>query len=113
LEAAGMRPEPAVDIASALAVLARADAPGAPFSLVLVGEGVVARAGANFTALLARKPAAAKFVLLAPLGASSGAQAGFDAVLSKPVRQRELVQCLWRLVAPDSYQAAEAARPVV
>jgi signal transduction histidine kinase/CheY-like chemotaxis protein/HPt (histidine-containing phosphotransfer) domain-containing protein len=103
LEEAGLRPVPASDRDSAQAALTDAAASGAPIRLALVDEVLHGPTADG---------AATKFVLLAPFGAS-GAQPGCDAILTKPVRQRELVRCLWRLLAPHSYEASERARPAL
>jgi len=53
------------------------------------------------TAALTRaraRPAAPRFVLLAPLGLAAAPPAGFDAILSKPVRRQQLYACLSGLV---------------
>jgi len=110
LAAAGLQVEPAHDAESVRAALARAAASGAPITLALLDEEAVRETG-GLAGWFDGSTGAMKRVLLAPLATPSSAQAGFDAILTKPVRQRELVQCLWRLAAPESFAASERARP--
>jgi len=100
LEAEGAETGEAVDGASALAALVSADAVDAPFDVVLLdhmmpgmsGEMVAAKIRAN--AALAQP----RIVLASSIGESwrteRAAKAGFDAVLTKPIRHQMLVDTL-------------------
>jgi len=63
------------------------------------------------------RPATPRLVLLAPLGLAAAPPAGFDAILSKPVRRQQLSACVGGLVpaqpppAAAASAAAAAARP--
>src|SRR5581483_10495052 len=107
LEGAGVAAEAVRDMGEARAAIARAAATGRPFAVALLDEDAM-RAADAAAELRVGAAGAMKRVLLVPLGASSGAYPGYDAVLTRPVRQRELVPCLWRLAAPDSYAAAHS-----
>jgi len=102
LEALGCAVEPCPDEAAFIAALAEATAPAIALVDVRLLTGPL-------TAALARaraRPGAPRFVLLAPLGLAAAPPAGFDAILSKPVRRQQLYACLSGLV-----DAAPAAPP--
>jgi two-component system, sensor histidine kinase and response regulator len=57
------------------------------------------------------RPGAPRLVLLAPLGLAAAPPAGFDAILSKPVRRQQLYRCVGGLVAAEPAPTAVAAAP--
>jgi PAS domain S-box-containing protein len=116
LIAVGMAVDLAVDGPSALRLLDTAAALGTPYDLLLVDHAMPGTNGLA-VARIAREmpePGARLLVLLSSLGLreTDAAEAGvrFDASLTKPVRQRELVDCLATLVGQAALE--RPARPV-
>ncbi len=106
LEALGCEVAPCADEAAFVAALE--SAPAARVAMVdlrlLTGP---------LTAALSRaraRPGAPRLVLLAPLGLAAAPPAGFDAILSKPVRRQQLYSCLGGLVdIPPAAPSADVA----
>ncbi len=94
LEALGCEVEMCAEEASFIAALAAVPPPGVAMIDVRLLTGPL-------TAALSRaraRPAVPRFVLLAPLGLAAAPPAGFDAILSKPVRRQQLYTCVSGLV---------------
>jgi two-component system, sensor histidine kinase and response regulator len=107
LEVLGCGVEACADEGAFIASLEAAPLPG----IVMVD---VRSLTGPLTAALTRaraRPAVPRFVLLAPLGLAAAPPAGFDAILSKPVRRQPLYACLSGLVdvAPAPTAAAAPA----
>ncbi len=119
LTSAGMQVDLAVDGPGALRLLGNAAALGTPYDVLLVDHAMpgtnglaVARAARQMAT-----PGARLVVLLSSLGLRETepqeAPVRFDASLTKPVRQRDLVNCLATLIAQidPSVPAPKAAPP--
>jgi two-component system sensor histidine kinase/response regulator len=96
----GMLPEGVVDGQQALARLRAAAAQGAPFEVAILDVTMPGMEDWALARQIKADPAisSVRLVLLTPYGQrgdASGAQAaGFDAYLTKPVRQKQLYDCL-------------------
>ena len=100
----------------ALAELERAHRQGAPYDLAFLDQSLPGLPGEELAVRIRVTPALAKtkLVLLSPAGScESAAGTPFDAVLDKPVRQRDLVDCLIALYGDPQGGAALEAVPVV
>jgi signal transduction histidine kinase/DNA-binding response OmpR family regulator len=115
LEAEGAVMAEAVDGPSALAAIVTADALGAPFDMVLMdhmmpgmgGDTVAEKVRANGSLQQPRLILASS--IGAPAPSDRAAKAGFDAFLTKPVRQTALIDCLAELVRIETAAPATAA----
>ncbi|HEY3800015.1 MAG TPA: response regulator [Caulobacteraceae bacterium] len=115
LEAEGAVLAEAVDGPAALAAIVTADAIGEPFDMVLMdhmmpdmgGDTVAEKIRANGSLKQPRLILASS--IGAPAPSDRAAKAGFDAFLTKPVRQQALIDCLAELV--DVERDARAAAP--
>jgi signal transduction histidine kinase/DNA-binding response OmpR family regulator/HPt (histidine-containing phosphotransfer) domain-containing protein len=106
----GLHCETADDAFASLALIEREAARGRPFDLVLIARMMPDLSGAALAARIRALPrsAATKLVLVAsPAGAADPASSGrFDAILTKPLRQQALSECLATL-----FVAAKASAP--
>ncbi len=100
LESEGARTAEAVDGPSALAALVMADARGEPFDIVLLDHMMPGMSGETVATKIRANSALAqpRVVLASSIGESwrtdRAARAGFDLVLTKPIRHRVLVDSL-------------------
>jgi signal transduction histidine kinase/CheY-like chemotaxis protein/HPt (histidine-containing phosphotransfer) domain-containing protein len=108
----GMKIESAKDGFSAMGEMERAWHKGQPYDLVFLDQMMPGLSGEDLAARLRQTPcfAETKLVLISsagPHGLSRNAFDLLDAVLQKPIRQQDLLDCLLRLLG------AEAEAPVV
>ena len=119
LGAFGMNVTAADDGFAALAELERAWYRGTPYDLVFLDQMMPGLAGENLAERVRSesKLAETKLVLVSSAGAhgvKKSAMAILDAVVEKPVRQHELLDCLMKIYrAPEAGQAEAAARKSV
>jgi PAS domain S-box-containing protein len=118
LEAEGAIMAEASDGPSALAAIVTADATGAPFDMVLMDHMMPGMGGDTVTEKIRangsiKQP---RVILASSIGAPQPSErahdAGFDAFLTKPVRQQALVTCLAELVTSERADAAAPVKPV-
>jgi PAS domain S-box-containing protein len=106
----------AADSAAALAALTAAARLQQPFNFALIDQQLGTQSGEELARQIKREPliASTRLALVMPLGSRTDGDAarrlGFDATITKPVRQSTLVNCLARLagLAPQA-PAVEAA----
>jgi PAS domain S-box-containing protein len=114
LEAEGAQATEAVDGPAALAALVTADAMDAPFDVVLMDHMMPGMSGETVAAKIRANAAMAqpRIVLASSIGenwrSDRAARAGFDVVLTKPIRHQVLVDALSDLRA-DQARAYETA----
>ncbi len=98
LEAYGAVVDEAADGPSALGMLALADAKNEPYRAVVLDQAMPGLCGTAVAAKIRANTALApvRVVLASSIGMMlhAGSLAGFDAVLTKPIREATLVQCL-------------------
>jgi signal transduction histidine kinase/DNA-binding response OmpR family regulator/HPt (histidine-containing phosphotransfer) domain-containing protein len=117
LSAYGMKIEGAKDGFAALAEMERAWHKGRPYDLVFLDQMMPGLSGESLAARLRDTPAFAetKLVLISsagPHGVSRSAFELLDAILQKPIRQQDLLDCLLRLfVGQADAPAAPPAEP--
>jgi two-component system, sensor histidine kinase and response regulator len=107
LEALGCEVRAFGDEASFIASLDAA----APSTIAMVDVRLLTRPLTEALARARARSGPPRFVLLAPLGLAAAPPAGFDAILSKPVRRQQLTACLGGLVAAQSLPMAAATGP--
>ncbi|HEX7767069.1 MAG TPA: PAS domain S-box protein, partial [Nitrospira sp.] len=111
----GMRPECVVDGEQALARLRTAAAAGTPFEMVLLDLRMPGQDGLDVARKIKADPAIAPVRLImltsfAQRGDARAAQSvGFDAYMTKPVRQAQLYDCLSLVLGSPSASAVSAA----
>ncbi|MGA0604123.1 response regulator [Caulobacter sp. KR2-114] len=116
LEPEGAATTEAADGPSALAALVTADALGQPFDVVLLDHMMPGMSGETVAAKIRANGALAqpRIVLASSIGeswrADRAARAGFDAVLTKPIRRQSLVDVLGALRAQNPTPQAAIAR---
>ncbi|MBI1207601.1 MAG: PAS domain S-box protein [Azospirillum sp.] len=103
LESLGLSVVTASDAVEALARLGETQTGSAPFDIVLIDQMMPNLSGSDLASLIRARPQLAelKLVLVSSIGQSGRPEPGepspFSAVLSKPLRQATLVDCLIRL----------------
>ncbi len=111
LLALGCEPQAFTDEAAFIAALEATPPAGIAMVDVRLLTGPLTEALARIRA----RPAAPRLVLLAPLGLAVAPPAGFDAILSKPVRRQQLLGCVSSLIdaqhAPAPAPSAAPAGP--
>ncbi len=90
LEELGCTVESAADEAAFMAALDS----GPPREIAMVDVRLLTGPLSDALGRTRARPAAPRLVLLAPLGLAAAPPAGFDAMLSKPVRRQQLLSCL-------------------
>ncbi|RBP16403.1 signal transduction histidine kinase [Roseiarcus fermentans] len=114
LRALGMEIETAPDGFVALAGIERSAAAGRPFDLLLLDQMMPGLAGVSLAERVRSTSdlTKARIVLVSSSGASDLRRrvgGAIDAVLGKPIRRADLLDCLSRLFSPDDAAAARAA----
>ncbi|HEV2678776.1 MAG TPA: response regulator [Aliidongia sp.] len=117
LAAQGVLTDEASDGATALAILQAAVEDGAPFDVVLTDRMMPAMSG-DLLAATIRQSAGwpqPKLILASSVGAPAGnaAALGFDAILAKPVRRKQLVDCLARILSGRTGPEPDVAKAPV
>ncbi len=118
LESLNLVSEAVDDGFAGLAALERAGHRGQPFDLVLLDQMMPALSGSDFAARVRATPALAevKIVITSSAGGDGllekMAADLVDAMLTKPVRQQGLINCLGRLFAAPTSVNAPEKRPV-
>ncbi len=113
LKGFGMEIECRRDAFDALAEIDRAWHQGAPYDIVFLDQTMPGLSGESVAARIRARPefATTRLVLISSAGRhgqSEGARQVLDAILDKPIRQRDLLECLARLKA--SQNSREPAR---
>ncbi len=117
LEGEGAILEEASGGGAGLACVARAQAEGRPYDIVLLDHMMPDMSGDTVAEMIRANSGwtQPKLVLASsigiPLRSDRAARAGFDAFLTKPVRYKALVECLSGLMAPAAPAVAAAAAP--
>jgi signal transduction histidine kinase/CheY-like chemotaxis protein len=115
LAARGMITDEASSGPAALATLRAAEADGLPFHVVLCDQMMPIMSGENLAeAIRASQDWPQPKLILAssvgiPLRADKASVVGFDAFLTKPVRQKQLIDCLLQVLADSAMPAPTVA----
>ena len=112
----GVRVEAAGSGADAIELARRAAAGGLPFGIALIDMKMPDMNGLELARAIKVDPALAamQLVLLTSVGEDLGAgQDHLARRLTKPVRRRELLECIWALAEPRPAAAAEEDEPPV
>ena len=114
LGAYGMHVSGAVDGFAAMAELERAWHKGRPYDLVFLDQMMPGLSGDKLAARIRSKPefAETKLVLISSAGSqgiNKTALLALDAMLNKPIRQQDLMDCLGKLFSARMHEAAPGA----